>query len=59
MLDFTTQKKLLEPILKKPENRQCADCDSISPTCTYLSIQGLLLTLVFSFALTVLELIEV
>jgi hypothetical protein len=34
MLDFTTQKKLLEPILKNPENQHCADCDSIAPTCT-------------------------
>jgi ribosomal protein L37AE/L43A len=32
MLDFTTQKQLLDPILKNPKNHHCADCDSISPT---------------------------
>ena len=40
MLDFTTQKQLLDPILKDPRNQHCADCDSISPTCTIHSYLG-------------------
>ena len=34
MLDFATQKQLLDPILKDPRNRSCADCGGLSPTCT-------------------------
>lgn len=40
MLDFGTQKKLLDPILKDPKNIHCADCDSVSPTCTRPLTQG-------------------
>lgn len=35
MLDFETQKRFLEPILKNSKNYLCADCDSIAPTCTF------------------------
>lgn len=35
MLDFASQKKILDPILKNPKNHLCADCDSISPTCKH------------------------
>ena len=44
MLDFAAQKKLLDPLLKHPRNHFCADCDSISPTCTFPLIQGPLST---------------
>jgi hypothetical protein len=33
MLDFATQQKILDPLLKKLSNHLCADCNSISPTC--------------------------
>jgi len=53
MLDFTTQKKLLEPILKHPSNQHCADCNSVAPTCTSLMIQGSLSISEYFFAPTV------
>ena len=52
MLDFAAQKKLLDPLLKHPRNHLCADCDSISPTCTCFLIQGPPSTSVSSFAAT-------
>ena len=53
MLDFTSQKKILDPILKNPANHNCADCNSVAPTCTYLLIQGPLSTSECSSAQTV------
>jgi hypothetical protein len=41
MLDFPTQKKLLEPILRHASNHQCADCHTRSPTCSDTATQGL------------------
>ena len=40
MLDFESQKKLLDPILKNPKNYLCAHCASIAPTCTLSFTQG-------------------
>jgi hypothetical protein len=53
MLDFAAQKKILDPILKHPKNHVCADCDSVSPTCTLSLIKGPLSTSEFSYAETV------
>ena len=52
MLDFPTQKKILEPILKDPKNQHCADCNAVSPTCIDSIMKGLLSTLEFSFVQT-------
>ena len=48
-MNFQTQKKLLEPVLKDSKNSFCADCNAASPTCIYPYIQGLLLTLVYFY----------
>ncbi len=34
MLSFNQQEKIVNEILKRPANQQCADCNTISPTCT-------------------------
>ena len=34
MFSFEEQEKILTPILQNPTNKTCADCGSISPTCT-------------------------
>jgi len=58
MLDFVTQKKILEPLLKDPRNHLCADCDAVSPTCTFKLNQGFRLILEFSYVPTAQEHIE-
>ena len=57
-MNFQTQKKILEPILKNSKNSHCADCNAASPTCTQHLTQGLLSILVFSCAQIVQEHIE-
>ena len=37
-MNFQTQKKILEPLLKSGRNNQCADCNAATPTCMYLII---------------------
>lgn len=39
-MNFTKQKKRLDPLLKHPNNHTCADCNALAPTCTHLSIKG-------------------
>ena len=57
-MNFQSQKKILEPILKNGKNDQCADCTASTPTCTPLIIQGHLLILVSFFAQNAQEPIE-
>jgi len=33
VMNFQTQKKIFEPLLKNNQNSRCADCNSASPSC--------------------------
>ncbi len=40
MLSFSDQETLLKEILKRKSNYNCADCTTISPTCSFCSYLG-------------------
>ena len=52
-MNFQTQKKILEPLLKNSKNSNCADCNASTPSCTFIVIQGHRSTSVFLYVQTV------
>lgn len=39
-MNFQTQKKILEPLLKNSKNNNCADCNASTPSCTFIYYTG-------------------